>query len=114
MQYWPSTRSIVSDFITISADYHGTTLADIICPGFPQRPCPPAVLQQEHNSTFIATLRNGGGSSAYVPTTSVYSIFDEIVQPQEGISASAYILDLRGVVHLEYRDSERLYTLPTW
>jgi len=36
LTYWPSTRSIVSDFITISGDSHGTTLAYIVCPGFPQ------------------------------------------------------------------------------
>jgi len=45
MTYWPLTRSIVSDFITINGDFHGTTLAYIICPGFPQRKCPPAVVQ---------------------------------------------------------------------
>lgn len=96
-QYWPSTRNVVSDLINISGDYHGTVLAYLICPGFPQIPCAPSIIQQEYNSTFIQTLRNGGGSSAYVPTTTVYSIFDEIVQPQEGTGASSYLLDARGV-----------------
>ena len=93
LNYWPSTRSVVSNFIPISGDLHGTQLAYFICPGFPRNPCPPSVIQQEYNSRFIATLRNAGGSSAYVPTTSVYSAFDEIVQPQEGAGASAYTLD---------------------
>jgi hypothetical protein len=51
MTYWPSTRSIVSDFINISGDFHGTTLAYIICPGFPERMCPHAVLQVSFNQS---------------------------------------------------------------
>ncbi|RDW73212.1 alpha hydrolase-12 [Coleophoma cylindrospora] len=97
LQYWPSTRSIVNDLVLISGDLHGTQLAYLLCPGFPKLPCAPSITQQEYNSQFIATLRNGGGASAYVPTTSVYSIFDEVVQPQAGTGASAYVLDSRQV-----------------
>jgi hypothetical protein len=35
LKYWPSTRGLVSDHIAISGDYHGTTLAYALCPGFP-------------------------------------------------------------------------------
>ncbi|KAF2754501.1 alpha/beta-hydrolase [Pseudovirgaria hyperparasitica] len=96
-KYWPSTRSRVSDAIRLSADLHGTVFARLLCPGFTTPGCTPAIAQQEYDSKFINVLRANGGDSAYVPTTSIYSIFDEIVQPQSDPIASAASLDARGV-----------------
>lgn len=96
-KYWPSTRSVVTDFISISPDFHGTSLAYLVCPGFPSLLCVPGVIQQDYHSKFIATLRSDGGDSAYVPTTTIYSATDEIVQPQSGSSASAILKDARHV-----------------
>ena len=95
-KYWPSTQSKVTDHVAFSPDYHGTIVANVI--GVPHIPLPPSVLQQDYNSQFIQTLRSNGGDSAYVPTTTVYSgLGDEIVEPQQGKNASAYLLDNRGV-----------------
>ncbi|KAI7040771.1 alpha/beta-hydrolase [Hortaea werneckii] len=97
LKYWPSTRQHLSNAIRISSDHHGTILAQLLCPGFETPDCTPAIAQQNYNSTFIATLRNNGGDSAYVPTTNIYSIFDEIVQPQQDPNASGSLNDARGV-----------------
>lgn len=101
--FWPSTRSIVSDFVAVSPDFHGTTLAKALClsagaGSYNLNPCPPAVIQQEYNSVYVSTLREHGGADAYVPTTTIYSgFFDEIVEPQQGVIASGFLGDERGV-----------------
>ncbi|KAF5551446.1 lipase B [Fusarium napiforme] len=95
-KYWPSTRKVTTDHVAISADYNGTILANFVdLSGITNTP---SVVQQEAGSNFIKTLRSDGGDSGYVPTTSLYSSFlDEIVQPQEGTGASAYLLDERNI-----------------
>lgn len=95
-KYWPSARGLVTDFITFSGDFAGSIFGTFLAtPGIP---LPPAYVQQEAGSNFINTLRSNGGDSAYVPTTSIYSsFFDEIVQPQTGTAASAFIRDARNV-----------------
>lgn len=97
LKYWPSTRSKVSNFIPISMDLHGTTMAYLLCPAYPLLGCNPSVLQQEYNSEYIKTIRSDDDDSAFVPTTSIFSGFDEVVEPQSGKNASAYFMDVRGV-----------------
>lgn len=97
LKYWPSTRQLVSNFICLSADFKGTINAWGLTPLQGTQPGTPAVWHQTRNSKFIATLRSNGGDSAYVPTTSVYSATDEVVQPQFGSHASAFMKDERNV-----------------
>ncbi|GME23111.1 Lipase B [Neofusicoccum parvum] len=96
-KYWPSTVKNVNKHIAMSPDYHGTQLAKALCPDFPTLPCAPSVLQQEYNSNFVTQLRKNGGDSAYVTTTNVFSVTDEIVQPQAEPGASAHQDDVRDV-----------------
>lgn len=95
LKYWPSTREILEDFMAISADFHGT-LFELPCI-VPSPLCTPAIKQQGSESNFIHTLRADGGDSAYVPTTSVYSGIDEVVQPESDPNASATLHDARNV-----------------
>lgn len=55
------------------------------------------MLQQFYNSNFINAHRSNGGDSAYVPTTEIHTIYDEVVEPQQDPLASAMINDARGV-----------------
>lgn len=97
LKYWPSTRALVSDFVPISPDFHGTLLRDALCPLLDPVLCDPSVWQQGWDSAFTKALRADDGDSAYVPTTSVYSLTDQIVQPQGGPNASAILGDVRRV-----------------
>lgn len=95
LKYWPSTRDSVEDFMSLSAGFHGSLL-EIDCVSSDSG-CTPASRQQFYNSTFIHTLHKDDGDSAFVPTTSVYSGFDQVVEPQKSPRASAELRDIRGV-----------------
>jgi hypothetical protein len=93
-KYWPSTTKVVTDFLPVSADFRGTILTNILCLSpdttVSLNPlCAPSAIQQEATSNYV---RLGGGNTAYVPTTSFFSgFFDEVVEPQQGTLASAYV-----------------------
>ncbi|RMZ86909.1 hypothetical protein DV736_g5858, partial [Chaetothyriales sp. CBS 134916] len=97
LKYWPSTRDQVSNFIALSANFRGTAMARTLVPFKGTQPAAPAIWNQTLDSGFITALRSNGGDSAYVPTTSIYSAFDEVVQPQFGAGASALMKDERNV-----------------
>ncbi|KAJ5150612.1 uncharacterized protein N7500_010801 [Penicillium coprophilum] len=95
LKYWPSTRAAVSDFMALSGDFHGTIVETFCLLAEPV--CSPAVQQQGYDTKFIRALRGEDGDSAFVPTTSVYSENDFVVQPQSGKLASAALGDVREV-----------------
>jgi hypothetical protein len=93
---------LTKNLISTSADFHGTLTVYALTPNSP------AILHQRYTSNFIHTLRANGGDSAYVPTTSIYSsVLDEIVQPQAGDGASAFINDARqvGVLNVDLQQT---------
>ncbi|UJR16930.1 hypothetical protein I4U23_003828 [Adineta vaga] len=53
LNYFRSTRKLVSDYIEISPDYRSIVLAQVLCLEFPRLPCAPSVHQQFDNSIFI-------------------------------------------------------------
>ena len=97
LKYWPSTNKVVSSYVALSPEFHGTQIVNLICPNFPEIPCDPSFIQQNYDSNWITTLRENAGDSAYVPTTTVYSSSDQIIQPQSGNRASGLISDSRNV-----------------
>lgn len=91
-KYWPSTISKVDNFIPLAPDFKGTDMAYIACPAFGyDKTCTPSIKQQVTDSNFIQKLLEDDGDSAYVPTTSVYSGFDDLVSNEFGTNASSYV-----------------------
>ncbi|GKT41750.1 lipase B [Colletotrichum spaethianum] len=99
LKHWSSTRANTKQLVSFSPDFHGTTIAALTdFPIISSIPVGPSLIQQKYDSNLVKTLRADDGDSAYVPTTTIYSSsFDEIVQPQAGEGASAFLKDARKV-----------------
>lgn len=95
LKYWPSTRDVLEDLMALSADFH-ETLFELLCIT-PNLLCTPSVKQQGADSNLIQALLADDGDSAYVPTTSVYSGLDQVVEPQSDPNASGALKDVRNV-----------------
>jgi hypothetical protein len=61
----------------------GTAEGPFLCTGqdLLQGGCEPSVLQQSVGSHYLAALNNAGGD-AFVGTTSIYTIDDDVIQPE--------------------------------
>ncbi|GAA6036398.1 hypothetical protein JCM8097_001701 [Rhodosporidiobolus ruineniae] len=80
--YWPSIRSKTSTFVPVAGDFHGTIEAIPVCAVLGLLGgCNPSVFQQTVASNFLDAL-NVRGDSALVPTTSIYTAYDDVIQPE--------------------------------
>lgn len=72
--YWPSTRQLVSRYIALSGDFHGTDEGPLLCTleDLYREGCQAAVVQQSSGSHYLAA-QNHRGNQALVPTTSIYT-----------------------------------------
>ncbi|KAI5450512.1 hypothetical protein NCC49_002969 [Naganishia albida] len=107
--YWPSTRSQVSGFSSLAADFKETAEGPLLC--IPQMllqgGCQPSVIQQTIGSDYLKA-QNQRGLEALVPTISVYTIQDDIIQPEiftptselPGAATSVSVQELCGLTYL--------------
>ncbi|EGG07125.1 uncharacterized protein MELLADRAFT_62899 [Melampsora larici-populina 98AG31] len=85
--FWPSIRTRIINLITISAPHKGTFLTDLFCkPLKLMGGCLPSVLQMSQRSNYMSAVYKrsieDGEPEALVPTTSIYTFYDELVLPQ--------------------------------
>ncbi|GAA5848957.1 hypothetical protein JCM9279_004676 [Rhodotorula babjevae] len=82
LNFWPSYRSLVSSFVALAPPFKGTIegppacLVTSLLGG-----CNPSVIQQSVASNFLDAL-NVQGDVALVPTTSIYTAYDDVIQPE--------------------------------
>ncbi|KAF7983295.1 hypothetical protein HWV62_22959 [Athelia sp. TMB] len=81
--YWPSIQPLVSRYIALAGDFHGTDEGPLACAAedLLRGGCQASVLQQTSGSKLLAA-QNTRGNTALVPTTSIYTKYDEIIQDE--------------------------------
>lgn len=83
LAFWPSLRNLVSGYVSLAGDFEGTIEGPLVCTGqaLLQGGCEPSVIQQSVGSDYLRASNRKGGY-ALVPTTSVYTITDDVIQPE--------------------------------
>src|SRR5437588_4830167 len=76
LKWFPSTRALVDDDVTISSTHHGSADAAGACAA---GSCAPSVWQQRPGSMFLNALNTGDETPGDVSYTSIYSLTDEVV-----------------------------------
>jgi triacylglycerol lipase len=76
LKWWPSLRSQVDDVVMMAGPNHGTAIANA------GLECTASCLQMKVGSKFLAALNAGGETPAGPSYTSIYSLTDELVQPE--------------------------------
>ncbi len=79
LTFWPSTRLMVSDYVSLAGDHHGASGADGVCMG---GSCAASVWQQRPSSQFLKALNRRPETPSGVVTTSIWSETDEIIGPE--------------------------------
>lgn len=85
LRFWPDTRALVDDLVSLSGSNHGTVLAGPLC--LPT--CSPAIWQQRSNAAFLAVLNREMETYPEISYTSIYTHIDEVVFPNLGRNASS-------------------------
>lgn len=98
LKWWPSARAAVEDFVMHAGPNHGGNpvylLYDVFAAlGQPQEPATPLMPESLHQMTigsdFVAALNAGDETPGDISYTSLYTLFDELVQPVVPVPTAA-------------------------
>ena len=85
LRFWPDTRNLVEDVVSLDPSNHGTLDANASC----RQQCAPADWQQASGSRFMGALNSYAETFAGIYYTVIFSRTDEIVVPNFDASGSS-------------------------
>lgn len=102
LRFWPDTRALVDDYISLAGSHHGTVTAEATC--VPD--CAPAIWQQNDLSNFMAALNEGFETLPGIAYTSIYTQYDGVVFPNLTLLGASSELSTEGgaVVNIATQD----------
>lgn len=84
IKWWPSVQAALDDFVLLAGPVHGTSVASGSLPTGQ----PPAFFQFSPSSNFIQALNEGDETPGPISYTSIYTRYDELVQPVDPPTAA--------------------------
>jgi len=102
LDFWPSARALTSQYIALAGDFHGTELGNNDCtPAILENDgCVISVIQQSVGSNYI-NAQNVRGGTSFVPTSSIYTLGDDFVFPENPPSDAVSILSGASNIYLQ-------------
>ncbi len=85
IKWWPSVRDALDDFVMLAGPNHGTSVAAGTLPTGE----PAAFYQFSPDSRFVQALNEGDETPGDVDYTSIYTRFDELVEPVAPVPTAA-------------------------
>lgn len=86
LRFWPDTRTMVQDVISLDGPNHGTQVANALC----ATECAPALWDQTYQSHLIEALNSRKETLPGIDYTDIYTYTDDLVLPNEpGNSSTA-------------------------
>jgi triacylglycerol lipase len=88
VKWWADVRGSVDDIIFLAGPHHGTDVARL---GATLGQCFASCWQMASGSNYLTALNDGDGTPGHISYTSLYTLTDELVQPQ--LPTSTSVLD---------------------
>jgi len=102
LKYWPDTRGMVDDYVSLAASNHGTVVRAVQCAA--SRSCTAAYWQQSTGSKFLTALNRSPQTWPGISYTQIYTRLDEVVVPNFDAGGSSSLPPARNVSNIAVQE----------